>query len=138
VLCGSPDYFLQHAPPKRPTDLATHSTIAFEALTAAHSWTFRVEQVPISVPIRPKLSVNTAEAAIDAAIAGLGVTQVLSYQIEEAVKAGKLVTALKRFESTPVPISLVYTSQRRLPLKVRAFLDFALPRLRGRGSPGSL
>lgn len=138
VLCGSPDYFSQHAPPKRPADLVAHSTIAFGALTAADSWTFRVEQVAISVPIRPRLAVNTAEAAIDAAIAGLGVTQVLSYQIEDAVKAGKLRTALKRFESTPVPISLVYTSQRRLPLKVRAFLDFALPRLRARGSPGSL
>jgi DNA-binding transcriptional LysR family regulator len=137
VLCGSPDYFSQHTPPKRPADLAAHSTIAFGALSAADSWTFRVEQVAISVPIRPRLAVNTAEAAIDAAIAGLGVTQVLSYQIEEAVKVGKLVTALKRFESTPVPVSLVYSSQRRLPLKVRAFLDFALPRLRARGSAAS-
>lgn len=74
----------------------------------------------------------TAETAIDAAIAGMGVTRVLSYQIEPAVKAGMLVAVLKRFEPTSLPISFVYTNQHRLPLKVRAFLDFAAPQLRDR------
>ena len=59
--------------------------------------------------------------------------------IEPAVKAGTLVTTLKRFEPAPAPISLVYPSQRQLPLKVRAFLDFAGPRLRSRlAAPRSL
>ena len=68
--------------------------------------------------------------AIDAAIAGIGVTRLLSYQIANAVQSGTLVLALGEFEPTPVPVSLVHAGGRLLPLKVRAFLDFAEPRLK--------
>ncbi len=132
VVCASPDYFAGAGTPRNPTELSRHSLIAFETLTAADSWTFRANGSDLSVPIRPRLIVNTAEVAIDAAIAGAGLTRVLSYQVEQALNAGTLVSALKRFEPPAVPISLVYTNQRRLPLKLRAFLDFAAPRLRGR------
>jgi DNA-binding transcriptional LysR family regulator len=132
VVCGSPGYFREFGTPKHPTDLGAHALISFEGLSSPGTWVFKAEPAEIAVPIRPKLTVNTAEAAIDAAIEGVGLTRVLSYQIERAVKAGALVTTLKRFEPAPVPISLVYPSQRRLPVKVRAFLDFAAPRLRTR------
>jgi DNA-binding transcriptional LysR family regulator len=132
VVCGSPRYFAEHDAPKHPTDLAAHAFIVFEGLTSPDTWVFRTDRSDVSVPIRPKLIVNTAEAAIDAALAGVGLTRVLSYQIEQAVKAGTLVTVLRRFEPAPVPINVVYTSQRRLALKVRAFLDFATPWLRAR------
>jgi DNA-binding transcriptional LysR family regulator len=132
VVCGSPGYFAEAGTPTQPTDLAGHALIAFEALTTPDSWVFSADGDEIPVAVRPRLTVNTAEAAIDAAMAGSGLTRVLSYQVEQAVAAGRLVTALNRFEPTSVPISLVYTSQRRLPLKVRAFLDFAAPRLRAR------
>jgi len=132
VVCGSPGYFGEFGTPKHPTDLGAHAVISFEGLSSPDTWVFKAEPTEIAVPIRPKLTVNTAEAAIDAAIEGVGLTRVLSYQIERAVKAGVLVTTLKRFEPAPTPISLVYPSQRRLPLNVRAFLDFAAPRLRTR------
>jgi DNA-binding transcriptional LysR family regulator len=57
---------------------------------------------------------------------------VLSYQVEHAIRVGTLVAVLKRFEPNTLPISLVHDNQRRVPLKVRAFLDFAAPRLRAR------
>jgi DNA-binding transcriptional LysR family regulator len=132
VVGGSPGYFDEFGAPKHPTDLGAHALISFEGLSSPDTWVFKAEPSEIAVPIQPKLTVNTAEAAIDAAIEGVGLTRVLSYQIERAVKAGALVTTLKRFEPAPTPISLVYPSQRRLPLKVRAFLDFAAPRLRSR------
>ncbi len=84
----------------------------------------------MSVPVRSRLIVNTAEAAIDAAIAG--VTRVLSYQAEAALRAGVLLRVLRRFEPAPMPISLVHAGQGRLPLKLRAFIDFAAPRLKER------
>jgi len=132
VVCASPRYFAKFGVPKHPTELASHAVIAFDGLTSADAWVFRVDRSPLSVPIRPKLIVNTAESAIDAAIGGLGITRVFSYQIESARKVGALATVLQAFESAAVPVSLVYPSQRRLPLKVRAFLDFAAPRLRAR------
>jgi DNA-binding transcriptional LysR family regulator len=98
------------------------------------TWGFNIGKSQVSIPIRSRLVVNTAGAAIDAAVAGLGVTRVLSYQIANAVEAGALTTVLRAFEPTPVPVSLVYAGGRRLPLKLRVFLDFAAPRPRARVS----
>jgi DNA-binding transcriptional LysR family regulator len=132
VLCGSPSYFATHGAPKRAMDLSNHTLIVVERLASADSWTFIDDSSEVDVPIRPRLIVNTAEAAIDAALTGFGITRVFSYQVEQALQSGALVSVLKRCDSDAVPISLVYPSQRRLPLKVRAFLDFAAPRLRAR------
>lgn len=73
---------------------------------------------------------NTAEAAIDIAVAGIGLTRVLSYQIAAARAERKLVIVLEPFEPAPAPVSLVYGGHGLLPLKLRAFLDFASPRLK--------
>ena len=132
VTCASPAYLKQHGRPRSPEALATHALIAFEGLTSAEAWVFQGKSSAVSVPIRPTLVVNTAEAAIDAAIAGGGITRILSYQIEGAVKAGLLLPILERYDPAPSPISLLYPQQRRLPLKVRAFLDYAAPALRKR------
>ena len=96
------------------------------------AWTFTIGKSAKSVAIHSRLIVNTAEAAIDAAIASVGITRVLSYQVANAVRAATLAIALRDFELKPSPVSLVYTGQPLLPLKLRAFLDFAAPRLKAR------
>ena len=136
VLCASPTYFAKRGTPKRPDDLRRHHCISFEGLTSSDAWTFIAGKSESSVAIRSRLVVNTAEAAIDAAIAGIGITRVLSYQIANAVRAGALVVALQKFELPPWPVNFVYAGARLLPIKLRAFLDFAAPRLRDRLSAG--
>jgi DNA-binding transcriptional LysR family regulator len=130
VVCGSPAYFAAFGTPDHPADLRGHQCVMFDALQPRNAWTFRIEGRDVEVPVRARLRVNTAEAAIDAAVAGVGLTRVLSYQIEAARKAGLLEVVLAGYAREPIPISLVYTSQGRLPLKLRAFIDFAAPRLR--------
>jgi len=132
VVCASPDYFAKHGIPKTPDDLSAFECITFDGLMSPQSWNFNVEKKRVAIPIHSRLCVNTAEAAIDAAIEGLGITRVLSYQIDSAVRAGTLAVALSEYESAAVPVSLVYSKQRRLPLKLRVFIDFASPRLRKR------
>ena len=132
VVCGSPAYFAAHGTPESPHALSAHECVTFAALMSPDSWVFKVEGVDVSVPVHSRLIVNTAEAAIDAAISGVGVTRVLSYQIDQASRAGLLDRVLRDFEPAPLPISLVYAGHARLPLKLRAFLDFAAPRLRER------
>ena len=95
-----------------------------------NSWKFEAGKSTVSVAIHSRLTVNTAEAAIDAAIAEIGVTRVLSYQVASALRAGTLALALRKFEPAPWPVNLVYAGQGLLPLKLRAFLDFAAPRLK--------
>jgi DNA-binding transcriptional LysR family regulator len=132
VVCASPDYVAKSGVPATPRDLAAHQCISFEPFASANTWRFIVEGADSSVPVHPRLIVSTAEAAIDAAIAGVGITCVLSYQIEPALRAGTLRLLLESFEPPPLPVSFLYSSQGRLPLKLRAMLDFAAPRLRTR------
>jgi DNA-binding transcriptional LysR family regulator len=130
VVCGSPAYFADRGIPQSPAELRSHDCITFEGLMSTHAWTFSTGKSPTDVAIRSRLTLNTAEAAIDAAMAGVGIARVLSYQCANAVAAGALTVVLKSFEPAPWPVSLVYAGQRFLPLKLRAFLDFATPRLK--------
>ena len=132
VVCASPGYLAARGTPGAPGELGAHQCITFDTLLSPASWTFNAGGTELSVTIHSRLTVNTAEAAVEAAIAGVGVTRVLSYQVEDAVRAGLLNVVLREFEPAPVPVSLVFTSQKRLPLKLRAFLDYAVPRLRER------
>jgi len=132
VVCGSPDYFHRRGMPKSPGALAAHDCVTFQGLASPDEWTFGAGRSRASVVVRSRLIVNTAEAAIDAAIAGLGVTRVLSYQAASALRSRTLVRVLRRFEPAPSPVSLVRAGQGRLPLKLRAFLDVAAPRLKAR------
>ncbi|WP_083196706.1 LysR family transcriptional regulator [Rhizobium sp. AC27/96] len=138
VICGSPGYLAERGTPASPDDLRLHDCITFENLMSVKSWTFRNGQSDISAPIRSRLVVDTAEAAIDAAVGGLGLARVLSYQVRQLISEGRLKTVLDDAEQDPWPVSLVYPSRGLMALKVRAFLDFAASRLKERlGRPGA-
>lgn len=130
TVYGNPDYLRRNTGPTHPRDLANRDCIAFEGLLSNRFWTFRDGRQEISTQIRTRLSVNTAEAAVDGASAGLGITRVMAYQARRAVQAGQLVPLLEDFELEPSPVQLVHLSQALMPLKLRIFLDFAAPRLR--------
>lgn len=112
VMVASPGYLAQRGRPRRLADLARHELIAFDQGPGS-TWP----------PVPARLHVNTAEAALDAARAGLGITRVLSYQ------AGpELERVLKSADSPPLPVQLVRASHA-VPRKVRVFLDLAAARL---------
>jgi DNA-binding transcriptional LysR family regulator len=136
VVCASPTYLAMRGMPMRPTDLAHHDCITFAGLMPPQMWHFRSGKAHEPVSVHSRLTVSTAEAAVDAAIAGLGITRVLSYQMADALCAGTLVVVLKEFEPEPSPVSLLYAGQGLLPLKTRAFIDYAAPRLKARIAEG--
>jgi DNA-binding transcriptional LysR family regulator len=130
LTCASPAYLSKRGLPRRPKQLDQHDCVTFEGLSSSQSWSFGRGRGETSVRVHSRLVVNSAEAAIQAAIAGLGVTRVLSYQVAEALRAGALKRLLRAFEPAASPVHLVYTAQPLLPAKLRAFLDFAAPRLK--------
>ena len=134
VICASPGYLAKHGTPAKPRDLAGHECVTFEVLASKRAWVFGSGRSELSVPVRSRLAVNTAEAAISAAVVGVGLIRVLSYQVAEAIRENALSVVLDTFESAPLPINLVHKGQTPLPLKLRAFLDFVAPRLRARTS----
>jgi DNA-binding transcriptional LysR family regulator len=133
VVCASPAYLERFGWPRSLEDLAAHQCITFEGLEAATSWTFAgTDGQKRQARVRSRMTVSTADAAIDAAVLGLGLTRVLSYQVAEALQDGRLVRVLAEEESPAAPASLIYPGQGRLPMKTRAFIDFAVGRLRER------
>lgn len=132
ISCAAPDYLKAHFTPRHPADLARLQCIASTNLAPPEQWTFHDQGKAIAVAVPARLTVTTAESAIDAAIAGLGVTRLLSYQAAEAIRAKKLQRILKAFEPPELPVHLVHSEARLVPPKLRAFLDFAAPRLRKR------
>jgi DNA-binding transcriptional LysR family regulator len=132
MVCAAPSYLAKRGEPRRLEELAVHDCVTFERLNGAGSWTFATKKSVTRASLRSRLVVSSAEAAVDAAIAGVGITRVLSYQIADALRAGQLKRILSMFEPAPLPISVVYPSAGRLPMKLRAFLDFIAPCLRAR------
>ena len=109
--------------------LVEHSCITFTSFSQPDRWTFPGRKSQ-NIPVQPRLIVNTAEAAIDAAKAGLGIVRVLSYQAQESLKAGALRLILGSFEPDPIPVSLIHREDRLPQAKVQSFIDLAVPRLR--------
>lgn len=130
ITCASPDYLAARGTPLTPAELADHDCLAFEGFQSSRSWTFGQDEDNGPVPIRPRLSVNTADALIEAAAVGLGIVRMASYQAAAALREGRLVTLLRDYVPEPIPVHLVHTAPPMLPLKLRAFLDFASPRLK--------
>ncbi len=132
VVVASADYLARHGTPRVPADLGAHVVIAFSSISPVERWLFRDQGGEASVAIKPRLVVSTAQAAVDAARAGFGITRVLSYQAADEIARGSLRRLLPANEGDELPIHLIYPGGRHPPPKLRAFLDFAVPRLRRR------
>ncbi|MFZ6747918.1 LysR family transcriptional regulator [Undibacterium sp. Ren11W] len=130
VICGAPAYLEKHGVPNTPEDLRTHSIISANSITFTPEWRLMKNGVPHSVKLQPRLSCSTNDAAVTAAVAGFGLTQLLSYQVAEQVGDLRLRTVLDEFEPAALPVHVVHREGRHASQKVRSFLDFAIQRLR--------
>jgi len=134
VVCASPALLKKHGVPKTPADLVTMPCISFTMPTRLATWTFLTAGArrASEISVRPRLTVSTAEAAVWAAAQGVGAVRVLHYQCIDALRQGTLRIVLERDEPEPLPVHLLHAARGELPSKMRAFLDFAAPRLRAR------
>ena len=132
VVCASPAYLKARSAPRSPADLEDHDCITFSALQPTDRWVFSGGAKPTRVRIRSRLQVNTAEAAVDAAIAGLGITRVLSYQVAAALADGSLRAVLAGSDTQELPVTVLRRPERLANMKVQAFADFAAEALRKR------
>jgi DNA-binding transcriptional LysR family regulator len=136
VTCASPAYLKQHGVPRVPRDLLEHRTFVFSPERAAPAWAFEHRGKALSLRPRATLLVNGSEVGIEAAVAGFGITRALSYMVAAHVHEGRLQVVLEDYEAEPIPIHVVYREGRRAPARVRAFVDFVVPRLRSRAELG--
>lgn len=132
VVCANPAYLKRSPPVASPDDLRDHECVTFTALESTREWSFRVGKSTKRIPVHSRLSATAADAAADAAAAGLGVTRLLCYQALTGIKKGKLKLILRDYEPPPMPVSFVFQAGRSIPQKLRAFIDFAAPRMKSR------
>jgi DNA-binding transcriptional LysR family regulator len=132
VTCASPSYLAAYGTPMIPKDLGNHQCITVDGAMTPTSWQFGGVKQTMVVPIRSRLCVNTSEAAIQAAIAGAGLTRVMSYKMESAKISGALSIVLEAFEPEPLPVHIVYPQRKLMPLKLRAFITWITPRIKSR------
>ena len=123
VVVGAPDYLARRKRPRQPADLARHDVIQFTAITATPEWRFSGRGRDERVALTPHFVTNSADAAIGHAERGGGLAMLLSYQVVDAVRAGRLEIVLRTFEPPPAPIQILYPSTRLLSAKVRAFIE---------------
>jgi DNA-binding transcriptional LysR family regulator len=126
VVVASPDYLSRRGRLDQPDDVAAHDVVVFGGAGGGR-WDF-----PGSLRITPRLTVSTAEAAIDAVEAGLGITRVLSYQAVDPLRRGSVVQVLTSYGRDETPVHLLYPGGAHPPPKLRAFVDLAVPKLRRR------
>lgn len=132
VVVGSPRYLAAHPRIDEPADLAKHQIVAFTNF-GLDSWNFTPApggSIPRTVQFTPRCTVNTVRAAVALAVAGRGLTRLYSYHVAEYVRDGRLKIVLPDAEHPPLPVHLVTPQGRMSVPKVRAFVDFAVPRLR--------
>jgi DNA-binding transcriptional LysR family regulator len=132
VVCGSPSYLKTHGEPKDLSDLADHNCITIDDYTTPSAWKFVRGRNARVAPIKSRLCVNTSEAAVLAAIEGAGLARVMSYKMDAAKAAGKLDIVLEEFEPQPIPVHIIFTPRKPVPIKLRAFLNWMTPRLKER------
>ena len=125
VVVASPAYLAAHGAPRRPADVAKHHAIG----SGRAPWRFRGTAAVTAQP-RMTLTVNGGDVAIACALAGHGLARPLSYQVDEELRDGRLQVVLADYEPPPMPVQLVYPEGRQAAAKVRAFVDFAVARLR--------
>lgn len=134
LTCAAPRYLDRRALPKQPTDLLSHLCIGLNDAGDQELWPYRerpLRRRTRSIRVVCRLTTNSAGAAIDAAVRGLGIIRPLSYQVERHIAEGSLVPLLEAYEPEPVPVSLVFRPQGGGNFRsVRAFIDHTVPRLR--------
>jgi DNA-binding transcriptional LysR family regulator len=130
VVVGSPRYLQQAGIPQSPDELAAHRLIASSGVSPTHEWAFQHSGNTIGVRVRPRMTVNSNDAALAAALSGYGLTRLLSYQVAPQLASGELQTVLSNYEGPNIPVQVIHREGRTGAAKVRLFVDLAVQRLR--------
>ena len=142
VICASPAYLRSQGTPSNPDELTGHACLTFRARTAVRLWRagsgvwrLRDPSGEYEVAVSGSVVSNNADTLVTAALDGLGLVLLPSWQVADELAEGRLIPVLTNYEVRPSTaesaIYAVYPSARHLSSKVRVFIDFLAARYRG-------
>lgn len=134
VVCASPAYIEKYGLPLHPNDLSEHQIIVASSLSPNVEWRFLENKQSKIVRVKPRLTVTSNDAAIEAAVEGLGITRLISYQIAPELQNGQLKIILSEYEYPALPINILHREGRNSSAKVRAFIDLVAEKLKADSS----
>ena len=133
IVCASPGYLSQHGRPLSPRDLSGHQCVAYARSDTPKEWLFKSPSGKLQrAPIQARLAMNSIEGIVNATVEDGGIAMMYSYQAAHLIADGRLEIVLSDHEIGPLPVNFIYPQGRLVPQKVRAFIDFAMPRLQQR------
>lgn len=130
VVCASPAYLKAHGLPIKPDDLHRHAIVSASSVTPNPEWRMVENGVSRSIRLQARMTTSTNDSAVAAVVGGFGLTRLLSYQVAEHLRARRLKTVLTGYEPDPLPVHVVHREGRQASHRVRAFIDFAIERLK--------
>lgn len=130
VICAAPAYLERQGIPQVPADLENHIIISASAVTPTSDWRLVEGGELRIVKLQPRMTTTSNDSALAAALAGFGVTRLLSYQVAEYIHDGRLRPLLAEFELPPLPVHVIHREGQHASKKARAFIDLVVERLR--------
>lgn len=130
VICAAPSYLKERGTPVTPDDLSNHTVVLASTVTASNDWRLEHQGKPVIARVTPRLTMSTNDSAVNAVKSGFGITRLMSYQVAEHVREGRLEILLKDYEAAWLPVHLLHREGRHPSKKARAFLDLAIEKLR--------
>ncbi|MGJ8694638.1 MAG: LysR family transcriptional regulator [Thalassotalea sp.] len=123
ALVASPEYLEKNGIPQHFSELDSHSLIETQVGSLNQDWKFTNNGKLINYHVKSRLKVSTNQAAVNAAVAGFGITRVISYQVASELQNNKLKFVLESFEQPPFPVNIIHREDRLSSAKVRSFID---------------
>lgn len=126
VLCASPAYLKSAPPLNSPTDLQYHECLGFSHTALQAHWQFDGPTGRVAVPVSGRLMTDSGDALLPAAISGLGIMLQPVEMVKPAIDAGQLISLLPEYSVPTRPMHILYAPDRRIPPKLRVFIDFCI------------
>lgn len=139
VIVGSPGYLARHGEPTSIEDLASHRAIHYLSprTQKVYDWAIQRDGKPIRVPVASAFAASEHQTRLFAAESGLGLAQMLSLDVADSVRSGRLRRVLAGLDMVGIPVQLLYHRSRHLSAKVRSFVDFMAERYPGDAELGA-
>jgi LysR family transcriptional regulator, regulator for bpeEF and oprC len=126
INVASPGYLAQHGTPTQPADLSMHLAVNYASPSTGRieDWEWIEDGEVRALPMRGRVTVNSAEAYIACCLAGLGLIQIPAYDVKLHLNAGELVEVMPGHRAEPMPMTLLYSHRQHLSHRLHVFVEW--------------
>lgn len=126
INVAAPDYLSRYGMPCLPDDLQHHWAVNYASPSngRVEDWEWVDESGLHHIPMRGRVTVNSAEAYIACCLAGLGLIQIPAYDVKTHLAAKELLQVMPAFRAAPMPMTLLYPHRQHLSRRLHVFVEW--------------